>query len=338
VAVRSAEPDRLTERSPPGSTEPRPDPLGVRAATAWVVERARDVRLVPERIAAVAERVATSQLSSPPWRTPPHWWSDADPDATAHYVLLLDALNFSFWGTPRWRVAWDGRVVDGYWALAAALRVAIERGEPLTDPAYLARGARASELLRGVDDVPIPLLRAREAALREVGQGLLLRCDGRFRRCLEDAGGSAPAIARLVAERFPSFRDVAEYERRPVPLYKRAQLLAADLFGAFDGRRPWAPTDLDQLTMFADYKVPQVLQALGALAYSEELVAALRARAVFPYGDRREVEIRAASVQAVDRICQRAHVPPYQVDWALWSLGQTMALELPYHRTRSVYY
>jgi Potential Queuosine, Q, salvage protein family len=330
VAVRPAEPDRLTQHGP--------DPLGVRAATAWVVERARDVRLVPERSAAVAERIANSELSSPPWRSPPHWWSDTDPDATAHYVVLLDALNFSFWGTPRWRVAWGGELVDGYWALAAALRLAIERGQPLADPAYLARRARASELLRGVDDVPIPLLRARQAALREVGQGLLLRCDGRFLRCLEDAGGSGPALARLVAERFPSFRDVAEYERRPVPFYKRAQLLAADLSGAFDGRGPWAPTDLDQLTMFADYKVPQVLQALGALAYSDELVAALRAHEVFPYGDRREVEIRAASVQAVEQISARVQVPPYQVDWALWSVGQSIALELPYHRTRSVYY
>jgi Potential Queuosine, Q, salvage protein family len=321
----------------------RRDPLGIRAATAWVVERARDVRVVAERAADVAARLAAGELGLPEWRRPPHWWDDADADATAHYVLLLDALNFSFWGEPRWRVAWGAERLDGYWALAAALTSAVEQGQPLGDPDYLARTARAAQLLAGLDGVPIPLLRLRQAALREVGLGLLRGCGGRFLDCVERAGRSAPALVELVAARFPSFRDVAEYDGRPVPFYKRAQLLVADLHGAFAGRGPGAFDDLATLTMFADYKVPQVLHDLGVLAYSPALEAALRARELLPYGDRREVEIRAASVQAVELIVdvlegRGRHVPAFEVDERLWALGQARPLALPYHRTRSVYY
>jgi hypothetical protein len=331
-----------TERSCLTRAE-RSDPLGVRAATAWVVERARDVRLVRARADDLAAQLADGEFARPGWRTPPHWWNEADVDVTAHYVLLLDALNFSFWGEPKWQVEWAGQIFDGYWALAAGLRAAIERGTPLSDPGYLAGTAQASQLLAGVDDVPIPLARLRQAALREVGRGLQDSCGGRFLRCVEEAHRSASALVNLVATRFPSFRDVAEYDQRPVPFYKRAQLLVADLHGAFAGRGPGAFDDLPALTMFADYKVPQVLHDLGVLAYSRALEDSLRTHEILPYGDRREVEIRAASVQAVELIVDRLaasgiRVPAFEIDERLWSHGQGCAHRLPYHRTRSVYY
>ncbi len=126
---------------------------------------------------------------APAWRTPPHWWRDDDPETTSRFVLLLDALNFSFWGMPRWRVAFEGTVLDGYWALVASLRRAIERGVPLTDPTYLTQGGRcAADLLRGADDVAIPLLDERQAALREVGRGLVEACPGGFMASLDAVG------------------------------------------------------------------------------------------------------------------------------------------------------
>ena len=297
--------------------------------------------LVQTGLEAVAARLASDDIpAAPNWRTPPHWWRDDDPEATSRFVLLLDALNFSFWGTPRWRVSFEGAPLNGYWALAASLRQAIERGVPLTDPTFLTREACAAELLRGVDDVVIPLLAERQAALREVGRGLLEACAGRFLACLHEAEWSAPVIVQRVAAAFPSFRDVTRYDGKPVPFYKRAQILVSDLSGALGGRRL---RDLDVLTMFADYKVPQVLRQLGVLRYSDELTAALRRSELIVYGDRREVEIRAASVQAVEQIAAllagRGRIlAPYEIDWRLWTLGQELEMTLPYHRTRSVFY
>ena len=45
-----------------------------------------------------------------------------DGDHSRYCPLINDALNFSFWGEPRWRVHFEGQVLDGYWALAACLR------------------------------------------------------------------------------------------------------------------------------------------------------------------------------------------------------------------------
>lgn len=319
------------------------DPLGVRSATSWVLQQAEDLSVDSRRAAVVAARIAADSIPRPVWRTSPHWWDDADPAATAMYVLILDALNFSFWSEPKWRVRWRGQTLDGYWALAASLTSAIERGVPLTDPVYLADGADAGKLLAGVDGTTIPLLPARQAALQEVGRGARDACGGSFLACVSEARGSAARLLHSLVEHFPSFRDVTRYKGREVPFYKRAQLLAADLHGALVSASGGLFGDLCALTMFADYKVPQVLHGLGVLVYSSELESALRSHAVMAYGDPREVEIRAASVQAVELIChllaeRGLEAPAFDVDWRLWSLGQGRAWPLPYHRTRSVFY
>ncbi len=259
----------------------RSDPLGVLETTRFVLQEAQFVHLSPDGLDRVAEALLARPAGSPSWDHPLHWRGERE--QTANYVLVLDTLNFCFWPKPRWRVDYQGRVYDGYWALAAALRRAIEQGEPLWDAAYVAgiTADRLTRLLAG--EGTVPLLEERVANLRQVGQGLLAHFGGRFTQAIEQAGQSAAALVRLVVQRFPSFNDVASYRGRKVRFYKRAQLLATDLAGAFHGRDLGEFHDLDQLTAFADYKLPQVLRYYGALVYSPALAARIDRR----YGNRR---------------------------------------------------
>lgn len=68
------------------------------------------------------------------------------------------------------------------------------------------------------------------------------------------ARGSAVALVELLASHFPGFRDHGVYRGRQVFFYKRAQIFAADVYGAFEGRGLGAFTDADKLTCFADYR------------------------------------------------------------------------------------
>jgi hypothetical protein len=326
----------------PAPTSLPNDPLGVRQAAAWVADRSRDVSVSAEGVDSVAAIISEGRLPRPSWRTPPHWWSEDDVDATANYVLLLDALNFSFWGEPRWRITWREQSFNGYFALAAALHRAIDEGAPLWDADYLANDADAAVILRGDDGVEIPLLAERQQALLEVGRGLHA-LGGSALTMAERAEGDLSAFVRLLEEHFPSFRDVAYYEGARIPLYKRAQILVADLAGAFPDRRVIAQSMLDDLTMFADYKVPQVLNELGVLRYTETLTRALARREEMPAGDRREVEIRAGAVAAVEAVREALSelgypMTAYEIDWSLWALGQGQDWPIPYHRTRTTAY
>ena len=76
-------------------------------------------------------------------------------------------------------------------------------------------------------------------SLRQAGRVLLERYQGQFINAVSGAEGSAARLAELVVHDFPSFNDVAEYRGEQVRFYKRAQLLASDLWGAFGGKT-WA--------------------------------------------------------------------------------------------------
>ena len=85
-------------------------------------------------------------------------------------------------------------------------------------------------------------------------------------------------------------------------LYKRAQIFAADVWGAFRGQGLGSFGDIDRLTMFADYRVPVVLAQMGVLRYSAPLAARLAAGEELEPGCAEEVELRALSIVAVERV------------------------------------
>jgi len=318
------------------------DSLGVLATTRHVVDLATGVRINAPATEALAQQIARHDLTPAVWDRALHW--SGAPEATANYILVLDSLNFCFWGEPRWIVTYQGRRYNGYAALAAALTRALEHHHPLTDAGYLAQidESELATILAG--EAPIPLLTERVENLREVGRVLQAHYDGQFGNLIRESGGSAVELVRRVVDAFPSFRDVATYTGAEVHFYKRAQILASDLHGAFDGKGLGTFHDLDQLTAFADYKVPQVLRELGVLRYSAELSALVDARVELAPGSLFEVEIRAATIWAVEELRRALRqrdidLPAYQLDWTLWQFGQDLpATTRPYHRTRTIFY
>jgi hypothetical protein len=322
-----------------------PDALRVLSSTRPVVDSARSVAIDLKAVERTAGLLAEARLAPPEWEEGLHFrdggWR------TAAWVLVLDALNFCFWSvTPeRWRVEYQGETFDGYWALVAALRRAVDAGLPLWDGEWLTSASYAElvVMFTPVDrsGPAIPLLEARIANLREVGYGLL---EQPIEELVGDANGSAVALVEEVVRRYPSFDDVASVDGREVRFLKRAQILVADLHGAFGGEGLGHFDDLDQLTAFADYKVPQVLRRFGVLRYAPELETAIRAHQLIPAGSEWEIEIRAATIWACELIRQALEgtekpLRAFEIDWALWLTGQSLPPGTePYHRTSTIFY
>jgi hypothetical protein len=240
-------------------------------------------------------------------------------------------------------VQYGDTVLDGYWALAAALKRAVEEETfPILDAEYLAGMPQddLAEVLRG--EGAIPLFNARWTIIREVGRVLVDDYGGRFANLIQEADGSAVRLVELLTAGFPSFRDVAEYRGSPVQFLKRAQICASDLHGTFEGEGYGAFHDIDRLTAFADYKLPQVLREWGILVYAEPLARRVDARVPIEAGSEEEVEIRACTVWAVEEL-RRAlaergiGLPAVQLDWVLWERSQGLDAR-PYHRTRTIFY
>ncbi len=302
----------------------------------WVVEHAEHVTLDEEALRASARELAQQPLSFV-------WDGLHFRDGTARtvqYLFVLDSLNFCFWPEPRWRY----RGLDGYIALATALKDAVMQGDQILDATFLAQIDRTQlrEILDGENE--IPLLDERVKILREAGMVLQEQYDGQAARLVERAGRSVVRLVELLAQDFSSFRDEAVYRERTVYFYKRAQIFCADLYGAFGGQRWGEFSDIDQLTACADYKVPQVLRHLGILRYSPELAERIDRREELLTGSPEEIEIRAHTIWAVEllkRELERLGRPQcsFEIDWLLWNLGQREEFrQRPYHRTRTIFY
>jgi hypothetical protein len=111
---------------------------------------------------------------------------------------------------------------------------------------------------------------------------------------IDSAKGSAAGLVNILARDFSSFRDEHRFEgrRKPVRFLKRAQIFAADVWACFGGESYGAFRDIDKLTMFADYRVPQILSSFGCIYYSPQLQEAVRKGTVLKSGSSWEMQIR----------------------------------------------
>lgn len=337
----------------------RPDPLDVLRTTALVVKNARQVHIDLDAIKRAADALVEQQTDPPPWNYEYHYYDGTA--RTVNYLFLLDALNFSFWGRPRWNIEHNGHTLDGYWALAAALKRGAEENPDLLKADYLARISPQDlkDVLAGRGQ--IPLFEARWKNARELGTVLRDHWEGEAVRLIRAAHNDAGRLAQLVADNFASFNDITTYGNREVRLFKRAQIVVADIWGSFGGRESLASDprgqgtrsgagasfkikNIETLTAFADYKLPQILRAWGALQYTPQLERRIDQEMPLEASSPEEVEIRSATLWAVEflrhELSERGkRLWSVQVDWILWEASQNLLPGMkPYHRVRSIYY
>ena len=325
------------------------DPLGVLSSTRQVVEYGEMVWINLDQIEALCQRwleedAQQSALANPSWDTHYHFFDASE--RSVNWLLVLDALNFCFWaerGQKRWTIEYQGEVLNGYWAEAAALKRAAEENIPLWDAQFLRTISEetVARIFRG--EGTIPLLEQRVANAREVGRVLLEHFEGQFSHMIEQAQGSAAKLASLLVQHFPSFDDTALYRGQTIRFYKRAQICVADLYSAFGAQHWGAFYDLEQLTIFADYKLPQVLRHANVLEYQTTLVQRIDNRELIAAGSEEEVEIRAATIWACELLRRALQEHGYlitaaEIDLRLWQMSQQAVDMRPYHRTRTIYY
>ncbi|KAF8339741.1 uncharacterized protein EI90DRAFT_3037634 [Cantharellus anzutake] len=274
--------------------------------------------------------------SEPLHLIPPPWIRSAeDPLArpTLDWIFLVSALNFSFWseyeGSEKrfavdWRTSWDPdspeKSWDGYYSLLAALNRALEEGIPITDPSFYASETSCPDSLieyvfrkssESVEDMP--LLQERIRVMREVGSILCERFGGSFQEFIvgyiKRFGKERDAIdaVKMVVDTFPAFRDQTTFKGRQIRFWKRPQILIAETWVAFYPVEPGIPHPIfpkgvKGLTMFADYRVPQILNQLQMLSYDEDLIRVLQSHQYVESGSEMEISIRASSILAVEAL------------------------------------
>lgn len=296
-------------------------------------------------------------------------------------IFTVDTLNFCFWtgsGEEPFTVLYKNKNYTGYWALCAAINRAIDEQIPITEPQFMKTVDLQTllHIFRSATSTQIPLIHERVQVLNEAGRVLIDEFNSSVQTLVDRANGNAQAMMQLVISNFSSYNDsmLAEpalfrnfkqvddiSESNDLPparlcFFKRAQILVADIWACFASEKAIVFRDISLLTMFADYRVPQILAWLGAIEYSDSLMALLKSEEELDSGCRTEIEIRGCSIHAVELIRKELEslqeennskdsdtvvINSVLTDFLLWDYAtahKKKLAEIPVHHVKSIYY
>ncbi|KAK5034217.1 hypothetical protein LTS07_003137 [Exophiala sideris] len=347
-----------------GSSTTVPD-TGVLKSAKYICDNAIDVSISHSGTKNAAETIwrlmQKKHYSTETWSTHELHPKSKD-EATVNFIFTMNLLNFSFWSelptSERFAIDYRGQMWTGYWSLVAALQRALDEGHPITTPSFwldqsVCPDDLISHIFRSATPEPIPLLDDRISILREAAKVLHQHFSNRPVNIITRANHSAATLVNLLVEHFPNFRDTATFHDRKVHLYKRAQILVADLWACFNGTSYGTFTDIGSLTMFADYRIPQMLQGLHCLWYSPRLETRIARLQPLKPGEDMEIEIRGCSIWCVELIRReiirqhpeaKAKLNAVLIDFFLYDTCKELEARgevddmLPHHRTRSIFY
>ncbi|MBI4983695.1 hypothetical protein HZC32_03565 [Candidatus Woesearchaeota archaeon] len=219
--------------------------------------------------------------------------SKLDDKKRLNFIFVFNSINFCYWGNPKWTIEYQNKHYDGAWGMIASIGRTIDAQIPILNAKYLSTLSKndLSEILRG--NITIPLFDERLKILQENGKILTEKYQGQFSAVIEKADQNALSLLEILTNDFPSFNDSTIHDGQKVLFHKRAQLAISDIYHTFKCRGFGDLKHIDQLTAFADYKIPQSLRKLGISEYSKKLAAKIDNKIQMPEGSEEEVEIRA---------------------------------------------
>ena len=205
-------------------------------------------------------------------------------------------------------------------------------------------------IFRSCNGTKLPLLEERTKILLENGKILQQNYSGSFSNLIQQCNNDVIVAMELILGSFPSFQDVGNYKGTEVSFCKRVQILLADIWACFENKNYGYFKNIEKLTMFPDYRVPQTLLSLNLIKYSAELMCKLKNDVILERNSFEEIEIRGCSIHSVELLresLQKLYPDDANkfnsiiIDFYMWDYATKNSERMkgfPEHKTRSVFY
>lgn len=269
-----------------------------------------------------------------------------NPRRTLEYLILLDSINFCFWSRdPRkkWRIRYRKKEWSGSFASALSLKKFYEEKPQYANIPYFSTMPLREfvQMLQGKGE--LLFLKKRWEILRSVAKVILEKYNGDAVNFLSSGSKDIPKLLNHIVRELPSFDDTMDYKGEKIYFWKRAQLLINDIYIAFGGKGIGKFNNMTYLTAFADYRLPQILRFWGVLRYHPELEQKVRNRIYIPAGSEEELEIRSATIWAVEYIRRELErkgicILSSEIDTILWKESKRITINMPHHLTKTIFY
>lgn len=256
-----------------------------------------------------------------------------------NFLLIYDAIDFSFWGNPKWTIKVEEKELDGGMALLHCI-FNLFKGKDSVEVYKMLENMTLEEfktIFKG--NVEIPLLEERYKIVTNIAKVVNEKMNGNFYSYIINMTKDKE-IFETILKNFDSFEDYRTYNGKTIYFYKLAQLLTSDILHVIKNKEE-KKVDYSNLVGCSDYKIPQVLQGLGILEYDEELLSLLNSKTEIAINSEFEVEIRASMIIVINHIWEKVNKTIERIDINdfIWSKGQDKSKNyIPYHLTRTTSY
>jgi hypothetical protein len=308
-------------------------------STKFVVDSSKHVKINTDKINDFCNHFKKKKFE--------HWFKDIefinklDKKNKLHFLLIINSLNFCYWGSPKWTIEYGNKKYDGGYAILYSLIKAIENKIPILNMNFL-KTLTETEFKKIVNgNTEIPLFEERLKILKEIGRVVFEKFNNNFEILIKESYNTTQLLESITYN-FPSFDDISIYKDKKIYFYKRAQLLIYDIFCCYSEIDK--NIQINELTACADYKLPQVLRRLEIIEYSKYLSDKIDNKIEIKKDSDEENEIRANTVWTIDLIKKQLEkkiplINSIEIDSYLWLLGQEKSCDdKPYHLTRTTAY
>lgn len=263
-----------------------------------------------------------------------------DKNDTFNFLLLFCTLNFTLWNKKGdWSIDDNGERVTRTKALYKVIYKLIEENSSENIVTILDNlsFARFKKILNGGKN--FKFLKERHQYLQDLKVLLKNKYKSDPHKVIIEADFDAIKLLEIIVSEFPNFNDHAKYKKQEVFFLKRAQLLTSLIDLNITKLK-----NIDKLSAFADYRLPQLLRSFEILNYDYKLEKKVDLRQQIKKDSIEELEIRANTIYAIELIKQKlkkrgVSISSVEIDNYLWNLSQgSLVLNQPHHLTETTFY
>lgn len=250
-----------------------------------------------------------------------------------NFMLLYEAIGFSFWGDNKWTIETELGLKDGSDALLYAMLKYVKKTNnyDFTTVSY----EEFKTILKG--NTIIPLCEERYRTLVDVSRVVKEKMNGNFYNYIKNITCDKE-LFEVIINNFNSYKDERTYKDRPIYFYKLAQLLTSDILHLRE-KLENIEVDYSHLVGCCDYKIPQTLRHLKITNYDEELTKIIDNKVLIDVNSIYEVEIRASMIVVIDYIKKRINFKAIDINDYFFLYGKKIKRDVkPYHLCRNVNY
>lgn len=300
----------------------------------YVADNSQTVKINNEKLDIFTKNM--KKVEAKHWLTfSPYNLMELPIEIIVNFLLVYEAIDFSFWGQPKWTIDIDYGKEDGSIALLYVMLKWI-RDRNSTDFSNITK-VEFKEILKG--NVEIPLFEERYNIIRNISKVVNEKMNGDFYKFTKNITNDKE-LFNIIIEHFSDFKDERIYNDKKVYFYKLAQLLTSDILHVREIKEN-IKVDYSNLIGCADYKIPQVMRGLGILEYDDTLSKIIDNKKEIELNSKYEVEIRANMLIVIDLIKKKLDnkVCAIDINDYIWSQGKNKDICLkPYHLTRTTNY